>query len=231
MRFIKISLVVCLLCLWATNSSAKRSLEFGLKAGYNLSQHYGTKAGAENYEVDTHFRHAAGGGLFIYSPITEAFGIQQELLYVMKGSREDIVIKDQPIQVKVDYDMDYVEIPVLFKFQEHRFRKFSLYGFSGFALSIMVRARYKLVGTVEFNEGGNITIMPISARSKMPDTDIFDYAFLYGGGIDFQIRDLDLSFEYRFTIGWNPLLLPTFGNEDPVPLRNQSYLFMLGIKL
>ena len=230
MKRFRISLIL-LFSLWVNSSSADKHPEFGLKVGYNLSQHYGTKAGAENYEVDTHFRHAAGGGLFIYSPITEAFGIQQELLYVMKGSREDIIIKDQPIQVKVEYDMDYIEIPVLFKFQEHKFRKFTLYGFSGFALSIMVKAHYDLVGTVEFNEGGHITIMPISASNNMPDTDIFDYAFLYGGGIDFRIRDLDLFFEHRFTIGWNPLLLPTFENEDPVPLRNQSYLFMLGIKL
>ena len=102
--------LIFLFGLWDNESSANGHLEFGLKAGYNLSQHYGTKAGAENYEVDTHFRHAAGGGVFMYSPITEAFGIQQELLYVMKGSREDIAIRDQPIRVRVDYDMDYIEI-------------------------------------------------------------------------------------------------------------------------
>lgn len=223
--------LILLFGLWVKESFANQHLEFGLKAGYNLSQHYGTKAGAENYEVDTHFRHAAGGGVFMYSPITEAFGIQQELLYVMKGSREDIAIRDQPIRVRVDYDMDYVEIPVLFKFQEHKFRKFTLYGFSGFALSILVKAHYSLVGTIEFNKGDEVTIMPISASNSMPDTDIFDYSFLYGGGIDFRIRDLDLFFEHRFTIGWNQLLLPTFENQDPVPLRNQSYLFMLGLRL
>ena len=223
--------LIFLFSLWANESFADRHPEFGLKAGYNLSQHYGTKTGAENYEVDTHFRHAAGGGVFMYSPITETFGIQQELLYVMKGSREDIAIRDQPIRVRVDYDMDYIEIPVLFKFQQHRFRKFALYGFSGFALSILVKAHYNLIGTIEFNEGDDVTVMPISASNNMPDTDIFDFSFLYGGGIDFRIRSLDLFFEHRFTIGWNELLLPTFENQDPVPLRNQSYLFMLGLKL
>jgi hypothetical protein len=220
--------ILGVLCV-SNSAPAAAKIKFGLKAGYTLSQHYGSKTGTENYQIGTHFRHAAGGGALIYVPITEAFGMQHELLYVLKGSREDICIKDQPIQVKVQYDLDYLEIPTLFKFQVHQFKHIGIYGFSGFALSILLHAHYDLKGTVDFNDGGNMIRIPVSASNNMPDTDIFDYAFVYGGGLNFAPGKLPLFFEYRFTIGWNQLLLPTFSNQPPVALRNQSYLFVLGV--
>lgn len=37
--------------------------------------------------------------------------------------------------------------------------------------------------------------------------------------------------EYRFTIGWNTLMMPTFEGEDPASLRNQDYIFTWGMYL
>ena len=94
-----------------------------------------------------------------------------------------------------------------------------------------MHAEYRLDGTVDIADGDKITTVPISDSHSMPDTDIFDYSFVYGGGVDFSLRKMDMFFEYRFTIGWNVLQLPTYQNEPPVPLRNQSFLFTLGVRL
>lgn len=214
-----------------TFNAFPQKLGIGCKAGYNLSLNYGNKADAKMYGVDSHFRHAAAAGLYLYLPIIGTFGMQYELLYVMKGSRNDIALKEEPIRVDVAYGLDYLEIPVFFKLQVQCFGKIKLFATSGWALSVLLKTDYDLTGTVEFNDAGTITTIPISASGDMPDTDIFDYSFLFGGGILFPFAHRECSFEYRFTIGWNVLMLPTYENQDPVPLRNQSYLFMLGIPL
>jgi hypothetical protein len=221
--------IFSLLILLFTSSAFSQKFGIGCKAGYNLSLNYGNKTDAEMYDVDSHFRHAAAAGLFLYFPITEIFGMQYELLYVMKGSRNDIALKEEPVRVNVAYGLDYLEIPVFFKLQVQRFRNVRLFAISGWALSVLLKTDYDLTGTVEFNDAGTIIEIPISASGSMPDTDIFDYSFLFGGGILFPVANRDWSFEYRFTIGWNVLMLPTYENQDPVPLRNQSYMFMLSI--
>jgi hypothetical protein len=223
--------LIHLFVLIIVSQAFSQKSRFGFKAGYNLSLNYGNKASAKIYDVDPNFRHAAGAGVFLYFPITKTFGMQYECLYVMKGSRNSIDLKEEPIHVDVAYGLDYLEIPIFFRIQIHRFGKVRLFATSGWALSILLKTDYDLTGTVEFNDAGTIRIIPISASGDMPDTDIFDYSFLFGGGILFPFANRQCVFEYRFTIGWNVLMLPTYENQDPVPLRNQSYLFMLSIPL
>ena len=54
---------------------------------------------------------------------------------------------------------------------------------------------------------------------------------VYGLGADFPLLGQDCFFDYRFTIGWNTLDMPTFPGEPPAPLRNQNYTFTLGMYL
>jgi hypothetical protein len=105
---------------------------------------------------------------------------------------------------------------------------FKIYGSSGFALSILLNGESKLDGTVDV--GGGILI-PFSESTKLEGVDIFDYSFLYGAGLDFNLFSKKCFFEYRFNIGWNTLMMPTSEGQDPAPLRNQDYTFTLGIYL
>jgi len=61
--------------------------------------------------------------------------------------------------------------------------------------------------------------------------DTFDYSFIYVLGVEFPLLGKDCFFDYRFTIGWNTLMMPTFPDEPPAPLRNQNYSFTLGVYL
>jgi len=208
---------------------AQKTVQFGAKAGYAFALNYGVKSA--QYEVVPHGRHGAAGGFFLYFPVTGSFGVQYELLYVMKGSREKISLVEQPIEVNVWYDLDYVEIPVLFNLHTQRFGKWGMYAVSGIALSLLVNAHYRLEGTVEFNDGGTIVPISISDAYKIPYVDIFDFGFVYGGGIEFALKKAALFVEYRFTIGWNKIELPTYEGENSVGLRNQSYLLLFGVRL
>ncbi len=49
-------------------------------------------SGDNAYTVDSHGRNGFAGGLSLCFPITGAAGIQQEFLYAMKGSRQDVTI-------------------------------------------------------------------------------------------------------------------------------------------
>ena len=106
-------------------------------------------------------------------------------------------------------------------------QSFKLYITSGFALSILLNGEYRLSGIAEI-EGVPVSF---SDTNKINGLDIFDYGFLYGAGVDFKIFEKQCFFEYRFTIGWNILQMPTVEGEEPVPLRNQDYLFTVGLYL
>jgi hypothetical protein len=207
--------------------SAQTGVRFGLKGGYSLSTQYGITVPDIPYSVDTHFRHGLAGGILVYFPITESFGIQQELLYVTKGSREDITMNTQPIKTHTEYNLNYFELPLVFRYTFVKLGNFKIYGSSGFALSILLNGESKLNGTVDM--GG--TLIPFSESTKLEGVDIFDYGFLYGAGLDFNLFKKNCFFEYRFNIGWNTLMMPTSAGQDPAPLRNQDYIFSLGIYL
>jgi len=205
--------------------SAQNGVRFGLRAGYSMATQYGIHTPDIPYTVDVFYRHGLAGGLLIYYPITESFGMQQEFLYVQKGSLEDIDLKDRPIYTHTEYDLNYFEIPIVMRYSFLRLGKCTIYGCSGFALSILLNGEYRLSGIAEVDG------IPVnfSDTNKIEGVDIFDYGFLYGAGVDCILFGKQCFFEYRFTIGWNILMMPTAEGEDPAPLRNQDYIFTLGM--
>jgi hypothetical protein len=208
--------------------SAQTGARFGFKGGYSMSTQYGIRVPDLPYTVKSHLRHGLAGGVLIYYPITESFGVQQELLYVTKGSRQDISMTTLPVETHVEYDLNYFELPFLFRYTFVKLGNFKIYGSSGFALSILLNGESRLDGTVQMNDG---SLVPFSETTKLEGVDIFDYGFLYGAGVDFNFLNKNCFFDYRFNIGWNTLMMPTASGQDPAPLRNQDYTFTLGIYL
>ena len=211
---------------------------FGFKAGLSLAQHTGIEERGSEYTVTSHWRTGFAASVFLYLPITSRFGIQQELVYAQKGSRQDIGVKilEIPTVLNVSYDLDYVEIPVLLRFTWLRWSRGAVYSYSGTALSLKVHDRYVLSG--EIDDGSQV--VPLSADADMSEVEMFDYSFVYGAGLEFLLFHQWFLVEHRFTIGWNALAMPTyayvpFGNErilienEPVLLKNQNHLITVGI--
>jgi hypothetical protein len=88
-----------------------------------------------------------------------------------------------------------------------------------------MNGEYSITSTI--NMGGPPIIAEESGNMKGLDT--FDYSFVFGAGTDFKLLNKDFFIEYRMTIGWNTLAMPNASGADPVPLRNQDYIFGVGM--
>jgi hypothetical protein len=205
---------------------AQTGARFGLKAGYSWATQYGISPADNTYAVDTQGRHGFAGGAFVEFPITESVGIQQEFLYAMKGSRQNVTITT-PVNVNTVsvYELNYFELPITIKYRFAKIKDVKIYGSTGIALSLLLNGNYNITSTI--NMGGPPTIVEESGDMKGVDT--FDYSFVYGAGADFKLFHKVFFMEYRMTIGWNVLALPNASGADPVPLRNQDYLLVVGM--
>lgn len=213
-------------------------LSFGFKAGPSLSQHAGTEERNAEYKVTSHWRTGYAAGAFLRFAATPRLGLQQEVMYVVKGSRQDIGVDilEIPTVLEVTYDMDYIEIATLLRFAWLRWSRRELYSLAGTALGLKVRDRYVLKGEVTDGE----QVVPLWADDDMSEVDIFDYSLVYGTGLQFELGGRRVFVEYRFTMGWNTLAMPTYAyvplGEDsllvdnvPVPLKNQNHAILMGI--
>lgn len=218
---------ILLFFLLVNENFAQTSVRFGFRGGYSMSTQYGIDPVELEYTVTSYFRHALAGGFLIEYRLTDTFGIQQEFLYVMKGSREDIGVIEQDVTTYTSYNLNYFEIPIVFRYTFLELGEVKLFGAVGYALSILLNGESRLDGSVE-QDGDQI---PFTYSTELEGVDIFDYSFIYGSGVEFPLFGKDCFFEYRFTIGWNTLMMPTYPSEDPAPLRNQSYNFTLGVYL
>jgi hypothetical protein len=206
-------------------AQTKTDLRFGFRAGYSLATQYGIDIPDLDYTVETKYRHGFAGGIIVHVPITESFSLYQEYLYVMKGSRHNIFMPDRNLTTRVKYNLNYFEIPVVLRYTFVKLGEVKIYGTSGFVLSFLINGESRVEGEIDLGNGP----YPFSQSTKMEGVDIFDYSFLYGLGLDFNFLNKNFFFEYRQTIGWNTLMMPTAQGEDPAPLRNQAYTFTLGM--
>jgi len=226
MKRIAISLFL-MTFLFSGSLLAQTGVRFGLKSGLSLATQYGIKPADNTYSVSTTSRKAFAGGIFVYFPITESVGIQQELLYAMKGSGQDVTITNPlNINTKSEYKLNYFEMPIVLKYKFVKIKNTGIYGSTGIALSLLTGGEYNITSTIDLGEPPSIVNVE---SGNMKGLDTFDYSFVYGAGIDFKFLNKDIFFEYRMTIGWNTLQMPNASGADPVPLRNQDYIFALGM--
>jgi Outer membrane protein beta-barrel domain len=212
--------------LFSVSADAQTGVRFGLKAGYSLATQYGITPADNTYMVDSQGRNGFAGGVFAYFPITESVGIQQEFLYAMKGSRQNVTITT-PFNISTvsEYDLNYFEMPIVIKYKFVNIKNVGIYGSTGIALSLLMNGGYDITTTI--NAGGPPTI--VEESGDMEGLDTFDYSFVFGLGTDFKLLNKDFFIEYRMTVGWNTLAMPNASGADPVPLRNQDYIFAVGM--
>lgn len=221
-------LPIIIAIILSNSISAQTGTRFGLKSGLSLALQYGIDSADETIDVKSGSNIGFGGGIFAYFPITESVGIQQELLYVMKGSKQDVTITNPfLINVESQYELNYFEMPMVLRYKFVNVWNVGIYGTTGIALSLLLDGAYNITTTISPVEP------PIVSKESgdMAGVDTFDYSFIYGAGAEFKLFDKDFFLEYRMTIGWNTLAMPNAKGGEPVPLRNQNYIFTLGMFL
>ncbi len=204
-----------------------------------LSQHVGTEERDSEYDVSSSWRAGITAGVSLYWPVTDRFGLQQELAYSRRGSEQeiDVEILEVPTTLDVTYEMDYLDIPLLARLTLLRRGGSDLYSVAGTSMSVRVRGRYRLRGLLD----DGVETISLTADADLSEVDMFDFAMVYGTGLDVPFQGLRLLFEYRFTMSWSTLYMPTYayvpfeGEEmmvenDPVPLKNQGHSLMIGVR-
>lgn len=223
--------VFLLSCLLLT---AQTPTSFGVKTGLALSLHYGPKGDPADMSVSLGMRSGIYAGGWMDFHILPHFALGYEILYVQKGSREEITIYRmenefgemeqlaRPALINVKYYMDYLEMPVLFKIKAINQPKWTLGLVAGTAMGIRINGDHELVGRVYIPDGDDFEEVIVNDSSNLEYANMFDFSFVTGGNLALKSK-LPLELEYRITFGWDYLEMPTFEGFAPATLRNQSY--------
>ncbi len=180
--------------------SATAAGSFGVKGGGVLANLTGSDAGG----TDATFGFA--GGEFMRAPLGESGNrvLQPEVRYVMKGTQE------KAFGVTVKFKFDYVEVPVLVKFNMSTESNIRPNLFVGPAVAFKVSSK-------------------ISAMDAEVDIDeaikAVDFGLAFGGGLDFGMAGGNvITFDARYTLGFANIF-----DVDPAPnVKNGVMMFMLG---
>jgi hypothetical protein len=156
----------------AQNSSTdmRDKLQFGLKAGANISNVYDTK----NQEFNADFKVGFVVGAFLTIPIGELIGLQPEILFSQKGYKSTGTVLTIPYEYT--HTANYLDVPLLFalKPSEH--------------VTLLAGPQYSfLMSQKEVFKSGTLTVND----EQQFDNDRSVLCFL--GGVDFILNQFVLS--------------------------------------
>jgi len=92
-----------------TTSQAQSAFDIGVRGGVTQATFYGDDVASND------FRPGFTGGLFLTYQVNEAFSIQPEVLYSLRGAKNHFSATTSPDLEDVRVSQDVIEIPVLFK--------------------------------------------------------------------------------------------------------------------
>lgn len=102
--------IIAIMLLSTTFLTAQEYVMFGAKGGVNFSDFAGD--GFAEFDENSNSRTAYHLGLVAEIPLSERFSVQPEVLYSAQGF--DIIdIENQP---NLEYQLDYINVPVMAKF-------------------------------------------------------------------------------------------------------------------
>ncbi len=158
------------------------------------------------------------GGAYITYSFTPRFAVQPEILYVTKGAEKGIFI------FNAQWAMDYLEVPVLLKFDINPNGPVHPNLFVGPAMSVLLSSKLHALN-YEYDVTDGMKTM--------------DYSLVFGGGIDYK----HFCFDVRYTLGLANTVDAAKVNKiteaepddfyylegDP-SIKNTNLSFMVGVK-
>ena len=169
----------------------------GFKAGLNMANVTGDDA-----EGDLSSKMGFAVGVFFTYNFSPTFALQPEVLYTMKG------VTETALGIDIDIKLDYIEIPVLFKFTFGQGTTKPCF-FAGPAMAFLMSAKMEAMGES----------LDIKDQTKSMDLGI-----VVGGGVDFAMGNGTMTFDGRYTMGMSSID-DTDYDED---IKNTNISFMLG---
>jgi opacity protein-like surface antigen len=189
----------------------------GLKLGFGIAN-----INTDYNELDEFLDSRMGfsGGAFLTYSLSRQIAVQPEILYVTKGAAKDIFFFNAHL------NLDYLEIPVLLKFDFVPDGKLRPNLYAGPALDVLLASKFHIIDETydikDYTKG-------------------MDFSLVFGGGFDYN----RVTFDIRYTLGLTGIvdaadkINEAIGSEpgdsyylegDP-SVKNTNLSFMLGFKL
>jgi hypothetical protein len=217
-------ILALLFTLFATTAMAQKSVGFRGSFTTSIMNKFDL---IENITPDFKFLPAAGGAIFIEIPITSNFSIQPEIAYTQKGfsiqegfkAGGDFFGIDIPINGKVNFRTNYIEVPVLAKYHFGDKNAAHYYLAAGPSIGYMADA------------GINIRILNIFPVKTGLSNDIFKPLELSGvAALGFELpvaENAKVFVEGRYQQGISRAIdTPIF----ELPVRNKTFGGGIGLK-
>ena len=193
-------LMVIVFLLGVVTADAGDNVSYGIKGGINWARASFDDPAYINNRAKTGFT----AGLFTNTRLTpnSNFSFQLEIVYSQKGQRESVIVRDfwNPDDVDtIDFKVcvNYLEIPVLLKFNIFKNNRLNPHLILGFAPAITVYMKSVIENA-----------QPGQPSYSIEDYRGYDFGFVVGTGIDYRIMNKLLSIEIRkFSLAFH-LLCP-----------------------
>jgi hypothetical protein len=188
----------------------------GLKLGFGIAN-----INTDYNELDEFLDSRVGfsGGGFLTYAFSRQLAVQPEILYVSKGAAKDLFF------VNAHLNLDYLEIPVLLKFDCMPDGKVHPNLYAGPALGLLMASKFHIISET------------YDIKDYMKS---MDFSLVFGGGLDYK----RVTFDVRYTLGLTGIvdaadkINEAIGAEpgdsyylegDPT-VKNTDLSFMVGVK-
>jgi hypothetical protein len=182
------------LCAVSAGLFAGAQVQFGVKAGYNLANV--TQSGSST--VDTKAKSDFSGGFLASIPLFSSCTLQPEVMYSGQGTSVNAVGETAKL------NFDYINVPVLFKYQHTS----GVFVETGPQIGFLISAKEKADG------------QSMDVKSSFQSTD-FSWAF----GLGYKIPHMGLGIDARYNLGLTNIAKNT-GSDDET-IKNSVFQFGL----
>lgn len=193
-------LTIAALMLFLTASlSAQTEMWFGPKAGASMAKVTGDDI--DSLFSDVKYKTGFAAGVFLNAGLTPSIAIQPELLYVMRGAKEDVI----DLKLKANY----VALPVLIKWMAPTQGSVKPNLFVGPEVAFLMSAKIDTVG-------GDVDVKD--------STKSVDFGLVFGGGLDFDAGSGRVTFDVRYNLG----LTKIDDSSDKSDIKNSGFAAYIG---
>jgi len=208
MRKLTVALVIgAFVCLLALPRPAAAGVQFGIKAGGNMS----SVTGADAQNIETTLKHKVGfiAGVFVAFNMGSVFTLQIEGLYTMKGVDGTYFDPDTSTTYNEKLAANYVEIPLLLKLRIPT-PLVSPFVFAGPAVGFKLSEKVTMLGETSTTAG------------------LFknnDYGAIFGGGVNIGSH---FQIDLRYSMGLAKIFNLDEGVTEP-DVKNGVWSATIGI--
>lgn len=194
----------------------------GLKVGGGFAKWTGSDATLNDgagTTYDAKYRTGFTFGGFVSIPVSPSISIQPEVLYQMKGT------KYEEADTSATFKINYIEIPVLIKYNFQTSGNMTPAIFVGPALGIKASSKLKLEAG---SQSGEVDLENVKST---------DFNVQFGGELGFASGSMTYFFDFRYYVGLtkiagsdeNSISPDAAGLANDRDLKNSGFNFLLGV--